>query len=427
MKYKKYPIGPYNLHIINTDKFKTITIFFNFKRKIVKEEITYRNILRDILFQSSKKYPTSRLLNMEIQELYDIKLENRLHHSGHYSMISFSGQFLHEKYTEEGMIDKSIAFLCELIFTPNVSNRKFDSQTFINSKNHIKEKLESYKEDLKNYSFQRMFEVMDEKSVISYRPIGYLEDLEKINESNLYKYYENVIKSDLLDIFVIGDVDNTKIKNMIMEKVPVNTLKKPSKSHYVIHKHYRKRARKVIEDDDINQSRLVMGCKLDKLTDFEKKYVGAVYSFILGGGPDSKLFKTVREKHSLCYSVNSNIRTISNLLIIYAGIDSKDFEKAEKLIRKEMKNIENGKFTEEDIEKAKLTYYNSCKEILDSPYNIINTYVSYEYLGMDLLEERMKEINKVTKDMVIKFSKKVHLDTIYLLKGDSLDAEKNTP
>ena len=33
MKYKKYPIGPYNLHIINTDKFKTITIFLILKEK----------------------------------------------------------------------------------------------------------------------------------------------------------------------------------------------------------------------------------------------------------------------------------------------------------------------------------------------------------------------------------------------------------
>ena len=230
-------------------------------------------------------------------------------------------EFLSENYTESGMTDKAITFMCELLFNPNVNKNKFNNPSFTNAKNRLKNKIESYKEYPERYSIERMFEVMDEKSVISYRPIGYLEDLEKINESNLYKYYENVIKSDLLDIFVIGDVDNTKIKNMIMEKVPVNTLKKPSKSHYVTHKHYRKRARKVIEDDDINQSRLVMGCKLDKLTDFEKKYVGAVYSFILGGGPDSKLFKTVREKHSLCYSVNSNIRTISNLLIIYAGID----------------------------------------------------------------------------------------------------------
>ena len=89
--------------------------------------------------------------------------------------------------------------------------------------------------------------------------------------------------------------------------------------------------------------------------------------------------------------------------------------------------METGNFSDEDIEKAKITFQNTCKEILDSPYDIINTYVSQEYLQTDLLEERMKQINKVDRDMVIKFSKKVHLDTIYLLEGGSLNAEKNTP
>ena len=33
MKYKKIDVGPYNIHLINTNKFKTVTIKINFKRK----------------------------------------------------------------------------------------------------------------------------------------------------------------------------------------------------------------------------------------------------------------------------------------------------------------------------------------------------------------------------------------------------------
>ena len=40
MKYRKIEVGPYNLHIIKTDKFKTVTIRINFKRPLIKEEIT---------------------------------------------------------------------------------------------------------------------------------------------------------------------------------------------------------------------------------------------------------------------------------------------------------------------------------------------------------------------------------------------------
>lgn len=39
-----------------------------------------------------------------------------------------------------------------------------------------------------------------------------------------------------------------------------------------------------------------MGFKLNDLTDFELRYVLNIYNYILGGSPDSKLFKNIREK-----------------------------------------------------------------------------------------------------------------------------------
>ena len=53
MDYRTIKNKNYNLHIINTDKFKTINLMINFKRKIKKEEITIRNLLNDI-FEGGK-------------------------------------------------------------------------------------------------------------------------------------------------------------------------------------------------------------------------------------------------------------------------------------------------------------------------------------------------------------------------------------
>jgi predicted Zn-dependent peptidase len=425
MKYTKYEMGPYNLHVIKTDKFKTITVKVNFKRKLVKEEITYRNLLNDLLVESSKKYPTRRLLEIQTEELYDLRVSGRSHISGNYSIISFGSNFLHEEHTEKGMIDKSISFLCDLIFDPKIENNQFDKESFEVAKNALRDEIESYKDNPKNYSLVKMLEAMDEKSSISYQPCGYLKDLEQIDEKKLYDYYETVMRSDLLDIFIIGNVDNDFIKKIITERVKVNTLKKPGISHFIEHDKFRKNPKIAKEIKDINQSRLVLGCKLDNLDEFERKYVSIIYSFILGGGPDSKLFKAVREKNSLCYSISSGVRVVSNILIVDAGIDKKAYDKAVKLIKKELKDIEKGMLDDSDIDKAKATYYNSCKEILDSPGDIINTYVSHEYLKTDLLENRMEQINLITKDMIVKFAKKIHLDTIFLLEGGSLD-DKNT-
>ena len=60
MKYTKKDLGSFNLHLINTDKFKTVTTKVIFHTPIKKEDITKRNILSDILLQSSKNYPSKR-------------------------------------------------------------------------------------------------------------------------------------------------------------------------------------------------------------------------------------------------------------------------------------------------------------------------------------------------------------------------------
>ena len=171
------------------------------------------------------------------------------------------------------------------------------------------------------------------------------------------------------------------------------------------------------EKTNYSQSQLVMGYKMFNLSDFELRYVLNIYSYILGGGPDSKLFKNVREKNSLCYSISSVGQPLNSILIINAGIDSKNFSKTVSLVKKEVKKMLKGDFTDEDIIKAKVTYLNSLKELEDNPQSILSLYVGMEYLNSHDMDMRINNINKVTKSDVVSLANKIHLDTIYLLEG----------
>ena len=95
------------------------------------------------------------------------------------------------------------------------------------------------------------------------------------------------------------------------------------------------------------------------LTDFERNYVLSLYNIILGGGPDSKLFKDVREKNSLCYTIGTNISKLDNLMLLRAGITRNNYEKTLKLINKNVKNMSKGKFSLEDINSAVEMYSSS--------------------------------------------------------------------
>ena len=427
MKYNKISLPTYNVHVIETKKFKTVTVKVNFKRALKKEEIAYRNVLINVLCESTSDYPTKRLMEMATEDLYDLSYQGSNYISGKYSVVGFDIVFLNEQYTEPGIFDKSFDFLVSMLFHPNLDQNKmtkqFNKRAFDMAYKLLENNLKSLKESPAMYSKMRMLECLEPNSEISLRGCGYLEDLEKIDAKKLYKYYESMLKKDIVDIFVIGDVDTKNISRIIEKKFNINTLKKQSDSHFLVSKTKRLLAKTFKEKSNYSQSQLVMGFKLSNLSDFELRYVLNVYSYILGGGPDSKLFKNVREKNSLCYSISSTGQPLCSLLIVSAGINAENYTKTVSLIKKEIKQMMKGDFNNDDIVKAKVTYLNSLKELEDNPQSILSMYVGMEYLNSHNIDQRINNINKVTKSDVVALANKVHLDTIYLLEGGDKSGE----
>ena len=418
MKYVKKSLGSYNLHMLKTDRFKTITIDLIFRRKIQKEEITKRNVLADLLTFSSKNYPTRREMAIHQQDLYACELDFSCYRLGNYYNTDISLICLNEKYTEKGMLEETIKYLSEIIFRPNVINNKFDSTAFEIIKNNTIKQIHSIEEDTRKYSLVKMLEHMGKDETYSLHGFGYLEDLEKINEENIYEYYKEFIRISGLDIFIIGDIEFENIEKIFKEYFKFNIYHRKNNDFIIEHKKTRKIPKKIQESYPSQQSKLSIGCKIKDLTDFERNYALTIFNMILGGSSESKLFRNVREKNSLCYYINSNSNKIDNLLFITSGITKNNFDKVVKLIKQQIKEIQQGNFNFEEIEKAKIRYISMVDEMYDYPSQIISYYYASEILNSDLPEERKKMIDKVTKQDIINVSNKIYMDTIYLLGGE---------
>lgn len=417
MKYVKKDFGSYKLHMIKTNKFKTIKIRISFRNQIKKDEITMRNILSHMLTYSSNKYKTKRDLIIEAQNLYDASIYVGNSRYGNYINTNINLTVLNDKYTEEGNYKNSLYFLKELIYNPNVSDNKFDEEVLNIVKKNCLTSLESIKEDTTYYSIIRLYEAMDKDSPLSYRMCGYIDDLDKVNSSNLYTYYKNMINKDLMDIFVVGDIDFIETEELIKENFPVKTFKKKRVSYYLPEKKARSKRLFAKEQDENSQSKLAIGCRYYGLSSYEKSYPLTLYNIILGVGSDSKLFREVREANSLCYDISSVLNKLDNTLIIRAGVNRKNVKKTVDLSNTQMNLMKKGKFGDDVIEKAKEFFSTSLDSMLESQSNIIDFYFMMDILKLDDLDTRRKKMAKVTKAEIVKVAKKVKMDTIYCLEG----------
>lgn len=417
LKYTKKNMGGYNLHLIQTDKFKTVTIKINFRRPIKKNEITIRNVLCDMFTQSSGKYPSKRSLTIKAQDLYaaDIRCSNSRY--GNYINTGFCLNVLNDKYTEEGNFRDSLNFIHDIIFDPDIVNGSFNEEKLDIVKTACLNSLNSIKDNPSDYSLLRMFEEFDKSGVYSYRMMGYVDDLDKITGNKLYQYYVSMIREDLVDIFVIGNIDNDEMIKLIDETFKINTFKNYKVNYFALEKKPRMRRRFVKEEIDNTQSKLAIACRCNGLTDYERKYPLTLFNIIFGGGSDSKLFKNVREKNSLCYTINSVVNKLDNIVIIRSGIDKSNFKKAVKIIEKELLAMKNGEFDENDIKIAKEYYNTAMDEILESEDRIINNYYVMEMIGTDDIDKKRSMMSKVVKEEIVEVAKKVYMDTIFCLEG----------
>ena len=416
MEYTKYDMNAYNLHIIKTDKFKTVTVGVAFLRKMVKEEITIRNLLKEMMLNATNNYPSEKELIIETENLYDLKLLAQTYRIGNDSILTFKTRFLHEDYTEKGMNLESIKFLLDIIFNP-----KLDIE-LDKCKEKIRKSIISLSDNKIKYALNKLLETAGDMPY-AYNSYGYIEDLDKVTYDDISKYYDSVIRNDIVDVYVVGNVNPDEIKNIFKEYFKLKTYHKSEVEIITKELPIRSKVMEYREKLKVNQTQLDILCSLHGLTDRERKCVLGVYGEMLGGSANSILFDAVREKNSYAYYVNAIVKSYDNTLAIYSGIEKGNEENVYKIIKRELKKISHGKIDDSKFESAKKTIISAIKTSVDTPMGIINNYYAMRLVNSLDVEGRIKNIESVTKDEIIRVSKKIKIYSTYIL--EDLDEEDN--
>lgn len=419
---KNYKMGSFNLHTIKTDRFKTIRIEIMFRNNIDPKSIAKRTIVFELLLESSYHYKTKRDLILKCEELYNANIYAETMKVGNEVVSSINYEILDPKYTDDLDLDEAIKLPFDIIFNPDIRDTEFNEEKLETIKIRSLAELDALKEDPSKYAIFESLKAMDEKSVSSINVLGDKPSINRVNKSNIFDEYMNILEHDYIDIYVIGDIEPDEIIDIINKYQHFNTIKHHEVSLYVDNK-VRNRINKVQATGDLSQSHLIYIMNLVGLTDFETSYVAHIFNHILGGNSlDTKLYKNLRIDNSLCYNVSSKYSKYDRLMIISTSIDKDAIKLAKKLIEDAIKKMKSN-ITDEEVDKAKQAIVNAINVSLDSEHQIISNYFFNEIADLDLVDERLEKYARVTKEDVISLASKVKINTIYVLEG--VENEKN--
>lgn len=409
------------LHKIQTDKFKTNLIAVMLTTKLERESVTKNALIPAILRRGTAKLNTQEEINKKLEEMYGASFDCGLDKTGDNQVLKFYIETVNDEFLPqdaENMLKTSLENIFDIVLNPYLESNCFKKEYVEQEKENLKQIIEGKIDNKARYSLDRCIEEMYKNKPYGLYKYGYIEDLNNINEKNLYEHYINLVNQCKIDILVSGILGD-KIEDIIKENENIQKLKERNPEYIMpeINAKIAEQENVIQESMDVNQGKLIIGLDLD-LENEDLKYDAMIYNSILGGSANSKLFQNVREKASLAYTASSSYYRFKNNIFINCGIEIENFDKALEIIKQQVEDMKNGDFTDEEVENAKQGIIAAIKSIDDEQDTEITYFFSQELSTNKLgIEEYMDRISQINKQNVIDIANKVSINTIYFLKN----------
>jgi len=166
----------------------------------------------------------------------------------------------------------------------------------------------------------------------------------------------------------------------------------------------------IAEKTDVNQSEIAMlgvGIRRDNPDYFAVRVMNEIF----GGGFSSRLFKNLRSKQALAYSVGGGIGAGYNhpaLIDISMGTKSGSTAKAVGALYQQIDDLLNNPPTDAELKQARDSILNGFIFAYDSPDKVLSEQLTYELYGYpkDFLERFRDAVDKVTSADVHRVARK---------------------
>ena len=424
MNKKSFEIKPgIKLHLIETDFFKTNLVCVIITVPLKEEIVTKNALIPFVLRRGTKELPSQAMLNEKLENLYGANFDCGIDKIGDNHVLKFYIESVDNDYAFDGenILKETVDLLLKIVFDPHKEDGIFNKDFVDVEKETLRKVIESKIDDKDAYAIsQCVYNMYDKKGYGLYK-YGDINYIDSIDEKNLTEYYDNLINTCKIDIYVSGNFEEKEITNIVTQNETINKLV-PRVEGYILNNEYTEskqiveKPKEIIENMDVTQGKIIIG--LDVLSKQDNLQATAlVYNTLLGDGASSMLFQNVREKAGLAYSTKSSYVKAKANIFIRCGIQIDNYDKAMGLIKEQLVNLKEGKFSEEDLKNAKTCLVSGIRNIKEEQDSEIVYYIGQELAKTNReIDEYIEMINKVSREDVLALAKEVQINTIYFLR-----------
>ncbi len=405
------------LNYIRMDKLKTTSAGLYIHRSLCREEASKNAILPHILKRGCGMCANSREIAKYLENLYGAKFSAGIGKHGDDHLICFDFETISDCYAPNGekTVNGAVKLMLSMVFD---APKEFDKNVFEQERANSIMKIESIINDKRIYSSYRCQEELARGDSFAVPRLGYAEEMKKMTKEELYSYYKEITVSSPIDIYICGDTDIDAIEAEIRSAVSGLEFKKAEMPICTVIRRD-EAINRVTEKMEVTQGKLSMGFLTQASPKDDDYFALLVANAVFGGGAQSKLFNNVREKLSLAYYAGSVLDRFKGILLVNAGIEFKNFDKAYDEIMVQLEEMKKGNITDLEFESSKQFLINGLTTCYDDQHSMISFHLS-ERIGQTFsdIDQCIEKIKLVTKEEAAATIGKVKLDTVYFLTGE---------
>lgn len=406
------------LRCVTAHQFKHGCLSFQFLRPMCREEVALNALIPAVLLRGTVHRPDLRAISLHLDDLYGASVGDIVRRAGDYQAVGLYCSFIDDRFALSGdqVLSSMIDLLKELLLQPLTEGDGFCKAYVEGEKRNLISVIEAQRNDKHNYVVQQMLKKMCAEDSYGIPRLGEKEQVEAIDPVSAYAHYQRILRESPAEIFYVGSANpemlSEKLKEIFqdIQRVPI-TLPPQTSFRNCGEGRYS-------EELVVTQGKLSMGFVTPITSHSPDFAVMQVFNTLFGAGMTSKLFVNIREKQSLCYSIDSSFYGAKGIFTVYAGVDTDKEELVEQEILKQLEACRNGEITEAELTAAKEFAISGLRGIYDSPGSIEAYEFSSVVIGVALsLEQIGERVQAVTMDQIIEVARSLRHHTTYYLKG----------
>jgi len=261
-------------------------------------------------------------------------------------------------------------------------------------------------------------DAMFETETFKVTSLGKEEDVQSISLDDVINQYNAMIQNDNITITVVGDIEFARIEELVRQYLPFD-----SRDNQLAYMDYEtKEVTEVVHKvvtQNITQAKFSFGYRLPVYYDTELYNAALVFNSLFGATAEAMLHTRIREELGLCYYIGSSYSSHKGVLFVHAGIDPSKKDTVLQETSDILNKIITMDYDDSLLDIAKKSNIAGIIESKDSNSSLAIRIERLSFYGKEVnFEQKIQEINIVTKEQVSKVASLLTLDTTMLLRGE---------